>query len=54
VNSGPLGGVGPGGPVSNPLSTGFTSFNTYFVPEPGAFMLAGFDAAGLLIFRRRK
>jgi len=55
INSGPLGGVGTGGPVSNPLSTGWSSFNIYTtVPEPGTFVLAGLGAAGLLIFRRRK
>lgn len=57
VNTGPLGGVGPGGPVTNPQTTGWTSFNIYTigaVPEPGTFVLAGLGAAGMLIFRRRK
>jgi hypothetical protein len=55
VNSGPLGGIGTGGPVSNPsTATGWSSFNIYAVPEPSSFLLAGLGAAGLLIFRRRK
>jgi hypothetical protein len=55
VNSGPLGGVSPGGPVLNPAtSSGWTSFNVYVVPEPSTFVLAGLGAAALLIFRRRK
>jgi hypothetical protein len=55
VNSGPLGGVSPGGPVLNPATaSGWTSFNIYVVPEPSTFVLAGLGAAALLIFRRRK
>jgi hypothetical protein len=55
VNSGPLGGVTPGGPVTSPAtSAGWTSFNIYVVPEPSTFVLAGLGAAALLIFRRRK
>jgi hypothetical protein len=55
VNSGPLGGVTPGGPVLNPsTSSGWTSFNIYTVPEPSTFALAGIGAAALLVLRRRK
>jgi hypothetical protein len=54
VNSGPRGGVSPGGPVLNPAtSSGWTSFNIYTVPEPSAFALAGLGAAILLLIRRR-
>jgi hypothetical protein len=56
VSSGPLGGVNSDGvafPV-NPKTTGTTSFNIYFVPEPSTIALAGLGMASLLIFRRRK
>jgi hypothetical protein len=54
VNSGPLGGVSPSGPVLNPsTSSGWTSFNVYWVPEPSVFALAGLGAVVMLLIRRR-
>jgi hypothetical protein len=54
VNSGPLGGVSPGGPVPNPnTASGWTSFNIYAVPEPRVFALAGLGAALMFFIRRR-
>lgn len=40
----------------NPLNTGFTLdiVSAAVIPEPSTFALAGFGAAALLIFRRRK
>jgi hypothetical protein len=44
-----------GGDLNTPPNlVGQQSFNIYFVPEPGTFVLAGLAAASLLIFRRRK
>lgn len=56
IQSGPLGGIGPSGPVLNPQTTGWQSFSLAqaVVPEPSTFALAGLGAAALLIFRRRK
>jgi len=54
VTSGQLGGTDASNAIFlNPFTTGWTSFNIYTVPEPSTFVLAGLDAAGLLIFRRR-
>ncbi len=51
-----LGGTDPGGNVNptSPTTSGFTSFNIYYIPEPSMFALAGLGAAAMLIFRRRK
>ncbi len=38
----------------NQVGGALTSFNLYFIPEPGSFALLGLGAAALLIFRRRK
>jgi|GEM_PF-465780 len=48
-----LGGLTP---IVHPNQTGqvLTSFNLYFIPEPGSFALLGLGAAAMLIFRRRK
>ncbi|HOM46793.1 MAG TPA: PEP-CTERM sorting domain-containing protein [Verrucomicrobiota bacterium] len=43
-----------GGLMIQPPNLPFTSFNIYFIPEPGSFALLGLGAAALLIFRRRK
>lgn len=43
-----------GGDFNAPPNIPFTSFNIYFIPEPGSFALLGLGAAALLIFRRRK
>lgn len=50
-----LGGMDSNGSLYiEPDSTGWTSFNVTIVPEPGAFVLAGFGAVGLLLIPRRK
>jgi hypothetical protein len=55
INSGPLGGVSPSGPVLSPAtSSGWTSFNLFYsVPEPNIIALAGFGAALIFLVRRR-
>ena len=55
VTSAPLGGTDTNGNTVNPANTtGWVSFNIYFIPEPASFALFGLGAAGLMIFRRRK
>ena len=40
-------------PLVNPVTSGWASFNTYYVaPEPASFTLAALGAAALLVFRR--
>jgi hypothetical protein len=54
INSGPLGGITASGPVLNPAtSSGWTSFNIYYIPEPGVTLLAGLGSVILLLIRRR-
>ena len=55
VLTGPLGGLDTNlNAVPTPIDSGWMSFNTYYVPEPGMMTLAAFGAAALLIFRRRE
>ena len=55
VLTGPLGGLDTNlNAVPQPIDSGWVSFNTYYVPEPGMMTLAAFGAAALLIFRRRE
>jgi len=53
VQSGPLGGIGPDGPVLAPNTVGWTSFNIAVVPEPSVIAL-GALGLGALLLRRRK
>ncbi len=43
-----------GGEYNTPPQVTWSSFNIYFIPEPGSFALLGLGAAAMLIFRRRK
>jgi hypothetical protein len=53
--TGPLGGTDSGNnPVVNPLTTGWQSFNLYYIPEPRLWTLTGLFAATVLVFCRRK
>lgn len=53
MNSEPLGGIGSDGPIPNPKTTGWVSFNIYYIPEPGTTVLAVMGASLLLLFRQR-
>jgi len=52
VQSGPLGGIGPDGPILAPNTVGWTSFSLA-VPEPSVIAL-GALGLGALLLRRRK
>jgi hypothetical protein len=53
INSGPLGGITASGPVLNPITVGWTSFNIYYIPEPGVIALVGLGAGLWFLLRRR-
>ena len=52
VTTGPLGGIDTDANVHpTPFDTGWVSFNTYFIPEPGSVALLGLGVAAMRMFR---